>query len=99
MKTADPPIESAPAGAATPARVWATLAWFAAVVGVVYILGLNRNPLYLSLLFALGALVSPCLTRRWVVVAGLGLCAYLAVVTVAVPDTMNQCSARLAWRW
>ena len=20
-------------------------------------------------------------------------------VTVAVPDTMNQCSARLAWRW
>jgi hypothetical protein len=86
MKTAEPAIDPAAVGAAASAREWATLASLAAAIGGVYVLGLNCNPLYLSLLFALGALVSPCMTRRWVVIAVLGLCAYLAVVTVAVPD-------------
>lgn len=87
MKTGQPPIETRADGAT--ARSWATLAWFAAALGAVYILGLNRNPLYLSLLFALAALLIPCMTRRWVVIAGLGLWAYLAVVSVAVPELGN----------
>jgi hypothetical protein len=86
MTTGEPTIETAAAGARTPARGWPTLAWFAVALGAVYLLGLNRNPLYLSLLFALAVLLVPCMTRGWVVLAGLVLWAYLAVAPVAVPD-------------
>ncbi len=86
MKTAEPPIEKSAAGGSRATHGEVALAWFAAVIGAVYRLGLNRNPLYLSRLFATVALLTPCMRRGWVFIASLGLCALLAIVSVAVPD-------------
>lgn len=76
-----------PAGAARGFRgPWTTVVLGAAILGLVYASGVNRNALELSLLFSACVILSAVVTRAWSEALLLGACAYLASVPVRVPD-------------
>jgi len=52
----------------------------------VYVLGINRNLLYLSMLFSVLVMLSAVLRRWWTLLLGLGVCAYLSIAQANVED-------------
>jgi hypothetical protein len=69
-----------------PHRPWAALGTACAILGGAYLTGINRNLLYLSLLFSAAVVMSVALRRWWTVMAGLAACAFLASVPAKVAD-------------
>lgn len=57
-----------------------------ALLCALYLVGVNRNLLYLSMLFSVVIVMSVVLRRWWALILGLGACAYLACVPARVPD-------------
>ena len=51
-----------------------------------YFLGLNRNLLYLSMLFSVLVIMTVILRRWWAVLLGLGACGYLAMASAKVEE-------------
>jgi len=65
---------------------WPPVVLGAVALGAAYLIGENRNLLYLSLLLAAAVIVSLALRRWWTVLLGLGACAYIACVPAEVRD-------------
>jgi hypothetical protein len=58
----------------------------AAILGLIYLCGLNRNLLYLSILFSVAVMLATVLRRWWTISLALGICAFLAIVPAKVAD-------------
>jgi hypothetical protein len=86
MKPGTPAIDRLRGPAGRPRIAWFSLGIGAGILGAVYLFGVNRNLLYLSLLFSVAAMMSAVLRRWWTVSAGLGVCAFLACVPAKVAD-------------
>ena len=65
---------------------WRPVGIAVAVLGGAYLLGINRNLLYLSMLLSTSVVLSVVLKRWWTLLLGLGACAYLAVAQANVDD-------------
>jgi hypothetical protein len=86
MTTGAPPTDRRPDGAGPVGRPWRPFAILCGLGLLVYAAGLNRNGLYLSMLFSSAAVATLCLERVWSRLLTLGAFVYLAVVPVHVPD-------------
>ncbi len=65
---------------------WISLGVGGAALLAVYLAGVNRNLLYLSMLLSVAAMVSVLFSRWWSVLLGLCACVYLACVPARVED-------------
>src|SRR5208283_3691594 len=69
-----------------PSHFWPVVGLTAVFLGGIYILRINQNLLFLSMLFALIALLSLFLPRWWMAFLLVGACVYLAGVQAKVVE-------------
>lgn len=86
MKAPTTPIDRPHGSPRRSHRPWAALGIACVVIGGVYLSGVNRNVLYLSMLFSAAVVMSVTLRRWWAILAGLAACAFLASVPAGVAD-------------
>jgi hypothetical protein len=86
MKPPTPPIDSLSVPGGRDRLAWACVGMAGGVLGAVYLFGVNRNLLYLSLLFSVAVMMSAVLRRWWALGAGIGFCGFLACVPAKVVD-------------
>jgi len=67
-------------------RPWLLVGLSGAILGAVFLSGVNRNLLYLSMLYSATVMTSVLLRRWWAGLLGLGACAYLASVPATIAD-------------
>ena len=65
---------------------WAPVVLALAILGAAYLSGMNRNLLYLSMLFSVAIVMSAASRRWWTVSVGLGVCAFMACVPARIPE-------------
>jgi hypothetical protein len=65
---------------------WVPMGLGGVIIGAVYLAGLNRNLLYLSMLLSASVMISVFLRQWWTLSLGVGACAYLAIVPARVAE-------------
>jgi hypothetical protein len=65
---------------------WSQVGLGGGLLGAFYLFGVNRNLLYLSMLFSAIVVMSALLRRWWTAMLSIGACGYLACMPAGVPD-------------